>query len=396
MNSQPKVEPKRRVREPRSNERLANSFGVWADLREAGQDATFDSCPVATRRDDVLAVLGDAELFVSGGRLDMGSSRDFIPQEIDPPYHRRYRQLLEPVFSPRSVRKMEPAIRAMAAELVEQVQEDGSCDFIRTVAMLAPRYFVLELLDMPESALPEMLRLKDATLHPEGSTDEERQATKLAAGAWIEELLAAAMEQRKQNLGDDLFSQIIEMRLDDDQLTDDEVLAIYYNFFIAGLDSVAAMTTMMFAFLATSPEHRRRIVEDPAVIPNAVEEMLRRETVVETVARVASRDCEFKGHQLHAGDQVVVALGAANHDPDLYPNAAEVDFDRNANQHFAFAAGIHRCLGSHLARLELAIVLEEWHKRIPDYWIPEGTELEWIDSPIRMVKTLPLEWKGTS
>jgi cytochrome P450 len=393
VNSEHSVEPKRRVREPRTNETLESSFRVWADLRAAGQQATFDGCQAVATRDEVMAVLSAPELFVSGGRLDNGSSRRFIPQEIDPPNHRRYRQLLEPIFAPREVRRMEPAIRAMAAELVESVQGAGHCDFAETVAMLAPRYFVLELLGMPESAIPEMMLLKDDILHPEGANDEERQATKMAGGARVEKMLAVSMEQRKQNLGTDLFSQIIQLRLDGNPLTDDEILAIYYQIFIAGLDSVMAMTTMMFRFLAGSPEHRQRIVTDPAVIPNAVEEMLRRETVVETVARVAARDCELNGRTLHPGDQVVISLGAANHDPDVFPSAEVVDFDRNANQHLAFAGGIHRCLGSHLARLELAVVLEEWHKRIPDYWIPEGTELEWIDSPIRMVKALPLEWE---
>ena len=109
-------------------------------------------------------------------------------------------------------------------------------------------------------------------------------------------------------------------------------------------------------------------------------------------ARVAVRDCEFNGHSLQAGDQVVIILGAANHDPSLFPDPDTVDFSRNANKHLAFSAGIHRCLGLHLARLELAIVLEEWHKRIPSYRLAEGTQLKWLDSPIRTVESLPLEW----
>jgi cytochrome P450 len=394
VDPETKVIPKRRVREPRSGETLANAFATWSKLRAAGDDAKFDGCPAAATRTDVMDVLSDPELFVSGGRLDLGSSRRLIPQEIDPPDHRRYRKLLEPVFAPREIQKMEPAIRAMAVELVEAVQAAGSCDFVTTVGLLAPRFFAFELLHLPESGFKEMIYLKDEVLHPTGSTDEERQAAKRAAGARIEEMLAAAMNDRMANPGDDLLSRVIAMELDGDRLSPDEIQAIYYQLFVAGLDSVAAMMTCMFAFLAGSPEHRRRLATDPAVIPNAVEEMVRHQSAVEDVARVVSQDCEFNGQPLRAGDQVVVILGSANHDPSMFPDPDTVDFDRNANKHLGFAAGIHRCLGLHLARLELAIVLEEWHKRIPDYWMAEGMQLKWLDSPIRMVEELPLEWNG--
>jgi cytochrome P450 len=386
------VTPKRRVRQRRSADTLTNAFEVWASLREAGTAATFDGCPAVARRDDVMEVLSDPETFVSAGRLDLGSSRRLIPQEIDPPDHRRFRRLLEPVVSPKAVRKMEPAIRALAVKLIEDVQDAGSCDFVKTVAMLAPRFFAFELLDLPESGFEEMIYLKDEILHPAGDTDEERQASKKAAGVRIEELLAAAMHERMERPTDDILSRVIEMELDGDRLSPDEIQAIYYQLFVAGLDSVAAMTTCFFAFLAGSPEHQQQIASDPSVIPNAVEEMLRHQSAVEDIARVAARDCEVNGQSLRAGDQVVIVLGAANHDPSVFPDPDTVDFDRNANKHLAFSAGIHRCLGLHLARLELAIVLEEWHKRIPSYRLAEGTQLKWLDSPIRTVESLPLEW----
>jgi cytochrome P450 len=245
---------------------------------------------------------------------------------------------------------------------------------------------------MPDSGFREMLYLKGEAIHPTGATDGERQASKMAAGVRIEKMLDNARRERMANPGDDLLSRVIKMQVDGESLTPDEVLAVYYNLFVAGLDTVAGMMSCMFAFLAGSPQHRRRIVDDPGVIPKAVEEMLRRETVIENVTRVAARDCEFNGRAVRAGDPIVVAMGAANHDPSVFANPETVDFDRDANKHLAFAAGIHRCLGSHLARLELAIVLEEWHKKIPDYWLAEGTELRWLDSPVRTVRQLPLEW----
>jgi cytochrome P450 len=287
---------------------------------------------------------------------------------------------------------MEPAIRAIAGELIESVIAAGSCDFTTTVGLLAPRFFAIGLLELPDSGFREMLYLKGEAIHPTGATDGERQASKMAAGVRIEKMLDNARRERMANPGDDLLSRVIKMQVDGESLTPDEVLAVYYNLFVAGLDTVAGMMSCMFAFLAGSPQHRRRIVDDPGVIPKAVEEMLRRETVIENVTRVAARDCEFNGRAVRAGDPIVVAMGAANHDPSVFADPETVDFDRDSNKHLAFAAGIHRCLGSHLARLELAIVLEEWHKKIPDYWLAEGTELRWLDSPVRTVRQLPLEW----
>jgi cytochrome P450 len=396
MEKTVEVAPRRRVRELRSPEILAHPFEAWENLRAAREGATIDGCPAAASREDVMEIFSNPEDFKSGGSKDLGSSRRLIPQEIDPPDHKRYRKLMDPLFAPREVRLMEPAIRAIAIELIESVLAAGSCDFTTTVGQLAPRFFAIELLELPESGFNEMLYLKGEVIHPTGATDGERQASRIAAGMRIEKMLDDARRKRMANPGDDLLSRVINMRVEGDSLTPDEVLAMYYMFFVAGLDTVAGMMSCMFAFLASSPKHRRRIVDDPGVIPKAVEEMLRRETVIENVTRVASRDCEFNGRAVRAGDPVVVAMGAANHDPSVFANPETVDFDRDANKHLAFAAGIHRCLGSHLARLELAIVLEEWHKKIPDYWLAEGTELRWLDSPVRTVRHLPLEWDVSS
>jgi cytochrome P450 len=183
--------------------------------------------------------------------------------------------------------------------------------------------------------------------------------------------------------------------VDGEQLTRDEILDICFLFLIAGLDTVSDSLTCFYAFLATHPEHRRQIVGDPSLIPAAVEELLRWESPVPGgVPRVATKDTELpSGQHITEGTAVVVNYGAANVDPGTYRDAFDVRFDRDANPHIAFGGGVHRCLGSHLARRELRVTLREWHRRIPDYQIKPGHEHLEYPPGLRHVKDLTLTWK---
>jgi cytochrome P450 len=159
----------------------------------------------------------------------------------------------------------------------------------------------------------------------------------------------------------------------------------------AGLDTVTDSLTCFFAFLAQHPDHRRQIVQDPEVIPNAVEELLRWETPVPSTVRWAREDAEVGGQPVAAGHHVMVNLGAANLDPAEFDDPLEVRFDREANRHLSFGGGVHRCLGSHLARRELRIALREWHRRIPEYTLSPGYEVNYLP-PLRYVPDLQLSW----
>jgi cytochrome P450 len=160
--------------------------------------------------------------------------------------------------------------------------------------------------------------------------------------------------------------------------------------FIAGLDTVTDSLTCFYSFLGIHQEHRQRIVDDPEVIPRAIEEMLRYESPVTMVLpRQVTEETELGGCPLHQGDRIIPLLGSANNDERVIDDPEVVDFDRPSFRHYAFGAGVHRCLGSHLARLELRVSLREWHRRIPEYHIPEGTELQWA-SLLRQVEHLPL------
>ena len=178
---------------------------------------------------------------------------------------------------------------------------------------------------------------------------------------------------------------------DGERFTRDEALSICFVLLTAGLDTVTDSLTCFFAFLAQHPEHRRRIVDDPDVIPGAVEELLRWETPVPAVVRWAREESVLGGATVEAGHHVLVNLSAANLDPAEFADPLAVQFDRPVNRHVAFGGGVHRCLGSHLARRELRVALREWHRRIPEYTLSPGYEVGYLP-PLRFVPDLQLTW----
>ena len=183
----------------------------------------------------------------------------------------------------------------------------------------------------------------------------------------------------------------LEVEVEGERLTRDEMLAICFVLLTAGLDTVTDSLTCFWAFLAQHPAHREALVADPALIPEAVEELLRWETPVPSAVRWAREDHVIGGKQVDAGHLLMVNLSAANLDPAEYPEPLEVRFDREVNRHVAFGGGIHRCLGSHLARRELRVALREWHRRIPEYELAPGYTVGYRP-PLRFVPDLQLVW----
>jgi cytochrome P450 len=179
--------------------------------------------------------------------------------------------------------------------------------------------------------------------------------------------------------------------MEGDRLTREDILDICFLFLIAGLDTVTATLDCMFSFLAQHPDHRRQLVQDPSLIPNAIEEMLRWETPVMGIARVAVQETEVAGCPVHSGDQIMIMIGSANTDEAEYPDGDVVRWDREVNPHIAFGGGIHRCLGSHLARMELRVALREWHKRIPEYEVESGHTLVYTPG-IRSIEHFPMRF----
>jgi len=344
------------------------------------------------RHADVVTVLRSPDVFSS--RFDavhIGQVRPLIPLQIDPPDHAKYRKLLDPLFAPRRIAPLEDRTRALVADLVEAVADDGECNYHTAVSEPLPSTVFLELLGLPVSRAAEFIALKDGIIRPPARTPEDRSAMVDAAGARIYAVLQEVLDERLEARQDDFISGFLDAEVDGERLTPEEVIDICYLFFLAGLDTVTASLDCMMARLALHPAERRRLTDDPSVIPHAVEEMLRWETPVTSVVRVTTQDTELSGCPIAADQVVSVMLGSANTDERAWDEAESVDIDRRVNKHLAFGGGVHRCLGSHLARMELRVVLEEWHARIPEYRVPEGVELDYSPS-LRQIADLPLVW----
>ena len=338
------------------------------------------------------------EDFSSGmGSVDLGQSVPLIPLQVDPPEHRNYRRLLDPIFAPRQMNALEPEITRLVNERIDTFIDRRQCDFASELAVPLPSSVFLALVGLPLSQLDLFLSMKDGILRPAGSDLNEIQANQKVAAQQIEAYFTDAVNERKKNKGDhdDILTLFLGAEIDGQRLTMDEIVGICFLFILAGLDTVTDSLECFFAYLAQHPDQRQRIVDDPSIIPAAVEELLRWETPVTAVPRLATKDMDLGGCPIKKGDNIGVSIGAANTDDEALPDAATVDLTRNPNKHLAFGGGIHRCLGSHLARLELRITLREWHQRIPDYSLAPGAELVYM-AGLRQIDELELVFPAST
>jgi cytochrome P450 len=341
------------------------------------------------KQEDIDHVLHDSEVF-SARWHEIGTRPDqpLIPINIDPPEHRSWRRLLDPFFNPRGMKKLEPQITARANALIDGFIDRGGCDFADEFAVPLPCSVFLQLMGLPAEQTAHFLDLKERLLRGAGgqfmTQDEVQNQAHIEITEHFEQLIAA----RRRDPQDDLLTQLVNSEIDGRPLTHSELLGTCHLLFVAGLDTVTDSLTCFFAFLGRNPDYRRRLVEHPEDIPRAIEEMLRYESPVPFVQRMATQETELNGCPVHPGEMVIVLLGSANNDEHVVPNPDLVDFDRTS-AHYGFGGGVHRCLGSHLARIELRVGLTEWHKRIPDYFIPDDVELQFAPL-LRQVEHLPL------
>ncbi len=341
---------------------------------------------------EVREVLHNTEVFSSGfDAVAIGQVRPLIPLQIDPPEHRNFRKLLDPIFAPKQIALLEDRTRTLVRDLVAAVAGDRHCNFHTAVAEPLPSTVFLQLLGLPVSRTTEFVALKDGIIRPPAKTAEERVDMVNATGQQIYAVLEEVVSQREAERQDDLISTLLDSEVDEHRLTHDDVIDIGYLFFLAGLDTVTASLDCMLAYLAQHPAQRQQLVDDPSLIPHAVEEMLRWESPVQGVIRITTQATELAGCPIGAHESVSVMLGSANTDERSWERPHEVDFERAVNKHIAFGGGAHRCLGSHLARMELRVALEEWHAAVPEYSLVPGIELRYSQG-LRSVDNLELVW----
>jgi cytochrome P450 len=392
--------------EPPGEATAVQQFPIWdlADDPVPGYQAMHERCPVGrmhnaefgvssvtlTRYEDVMWALKHPEIFSSRDVVKVGNEVPLIPLSIDPPEHAKYRRLLDPQFSPKKMAELEPEMRKLVDEVIDAFIDRGQCDFHEEFATPLPSTFFIALMGLPQSDLPRFLKWRDDTIRPRAKSAEEAQAIREATGKDITQYFERELAERREAPDDGrLLSMLVRAEIEGRPLSHAELLGTCHLLMLGGLDTVTATLDCMIVYLARHPDRRRAIVEDPSLIANAVEELLRHETPVMMVPRMVLQDHEIGGVQCRAGDSATLLIGAGNVDAAEFDAAHEVRFDRDRNRHIAFGGGPHRCLGSHLARLELRVALEQFHTRIPDYSIAAGAEIKFSPG-IRQADNLPL------
>lgn len=350
----------------------------------------YDECRSAFKDHELFS--NDLTLPAGTGPALVGEKFLPIPVYTDPPEHERYKRLLEPLFSPRAMAALEPAVRTVARDLLDRLGSRSTFDVMVHFAIPFPTSAFCLLMGFPLSDHEQIMWWKDlylngsSTMVADRYPDRPRTSTgaleesvvielKRDAIADIKAYLAGLFAERRAQPRDDLMSRLLDLRHDDgSELSEDELIKISFNLYLGGLDTVSGVLGLAIRDLAEQPDVRRRfvsILDDPSAVATACEELLRFQSIVPMPRRV-TRDVEFGGQQLRENDIVSLHTPSADRDERRFDRAAELRLDRSPNPHLGYGLGRHRCLGIHLARLELAVGLEEMHRRFPDYQLTPG------------------------
>ncbi|BCM17598.1 cytochrome P450 [Mesorhizobium sp. J8] len=343
---------------------------------------------VITRASDQRRVLQDTETFSSHRNIfasALGESWPMIPLELDPPSHGAFRSLLNPLLSPKRVSVLEPAVRERAIRLIDGIAASGtSCDVMKDFAFPFTVHIFLHLLGLPDDRIDTFVGWARDLLHGD---DTKRPPAARTIVSFIDELAAA----RREDLVDDFMTFIVQAQVEGRRLTKQEVRGVGVLVFVAGLDTVAAAIGFDLAYLARNLKDQELLRSEPNRIVLAAEELLRAYPTVQLI-RVATKDIDFEGAPIRKGDYVSCATMIANRDPTEFECPNTVDLAREDNRHATFGYGPHRCLGSHLARREIVIGLEEWLSRIPAFRIKNGTAPITSGGHVFGIENLILDW----
>lgn len=342
---------------------------------------------VATRGEDIRHILSDHDHFSSQSAFIPKSARPpAIPLEIDPPDHMAYRRLLAPAFLPKAISTWSSEARELAISLIEGFRPKGECEFMADFALQVPIIVFLKMCGLPLEHREMLLEWTAAFVRPGNA--EIKEETERQRALYIHNLIV----ERRANPGEDLISRAVNADIGGRKLNDQEAYGLIRGLLGGGLDTVASTMGWIARFLAENPEHRRQLIDDPELIPNAVEELLRRFSVP-NIARVVVKDMVYKGVAMKEGEQIFLSACLHGLDTESFENPLEVNFRRSdARTHSTFGQGIHRCPGATLASSELRIFLEEWLKRIPDFRIKPGAAVRTGTGIVHGVLSLPLAW----
>ena len=373
---------------------VEDPYPIWQKLR--------DTCPIAhtdrymgvyfpTRYEDVRAVAYDTDHFSSRRIIVREQQPPRIPAPpitSDPPRHRADKNLLLPAFTPDAIKRHEPRARAICARLIERFAGKDGCDGAVDYAQEIPVRLIAHMLGLPEEE-GERFRTWIHEILVAGITEP---AVMLRAIEETSVYFAAEIEKRKAAPGDDLISYLAAARIDGEPLAPEHILGSLRLVLVAGIDTTWSAIGSCFWHLAQHAEDRRRLVAEPELIPTAVEEFLRAYAPV-TMAREVVKATTVGGCPFREKQMVLLSFPAANRDPAMFPDADRVLIDRAENRHAAFGLGIHRCIGSNLARMEITVALQEWLRRIPEFSLAPGAKVTWSEGTVRGPRKLPLVFR---
>jgi cytochrome P450 len=308
-----------------------------------------------------------------------------LPIESDPPEHGAYRAIINPALGPKRIAELGHRARSLAVDLIEGFRGRGHCEFMADFAKHLPIVVFLSLVDLPENDRMVLLSISEK-MHHSPSLEERRRAF-----LELNRYLDFWIDERRRSPGEDLISRIVNARIEDRAMSEEEIRGYLSTVLFGGLDTVASTLGFVALFLATHPGHRRQLMSEPALIPRATEELLRRFAVA-APARVATHDLDYKGVAIKSGDSVQLAGLLHNLDEKRFSDAMTVDFHRQIPALGTFGFGPHRCPGSVLARTEVRIFLEEWLPRIPEFSLKPGERPQYAGGMGVSIVNLPLTW----
>jgi len=329
----------------------------------------------------------DYERFSSTDSLGVPHVSDWValPIEADPPFHQFYRRPINLAVSPKALVQLTADARQLAVQLIEGFLARGECSFIEEFSQHLPVQIFLQIMGLPLSDREWLM--KRAEVMTRGNDPVQR----MAAVREINGYLAGWMEKRRAKPGEDLLSKIIEIKIDGRPISDEEVLSEASLVLFGGLDTVAGSMGFVAWFLATHDQHRRALVAEPSLIPQAIMEMLRRHTLP-GISRRVRNDISYHGVEMKAGDLVLMVECMHGLDQRKWQDPLTVDFHRDLSSVMVFGKGAHFCPGALLARAELKVYLEEWLQRIPEFHLKEGTFPVMSSGNVMGIQGLQLAW----
>ncbi|BBX20335.1 cytochrome P450 [Mycolicibacterium duvalii] len=363
----------------------------WAKLRELGPVLYGDGWYYFTRREDVLAALRDPQVFSSRTSYDeMISPVPLVPLGFDPPEHTRYRRILHQYFSPQTMGALLPTLQRQAIEIIDDISDRSESEAIADLAVPYPSQVFLTLFGLPLEDRDRLVAWKDAIIAVSLATDLD--SVDLTPAAELFGYLTEAVAEQRRSPRGGVLSDLLHR---DEPLTDAEATGLSLVFVLAGLDTVTATIGMALLELARNAELQARLRENPALIASFVEEIVRLEPAAPILGRVTTRPVTVAGVDLPAGSQVRLPLGAINRDGSDAQSTDHLVLDGKLHQHWGFGGGPHRCLGAHLARMELKIVVSEWLSRVPNFALADAhvPEITWPSATCAL-PSLPLRWEN--